>query len=488
MGETIEELVLAALASLDDDHKCIYWELVMKQEVFERIYEEELTPIQRRILHRILKGKSHTAIRGDVTVWFDRKVYAGNERDKLPKSKCTILEDLESGKKLIDQSNLSHHLKKICEQFELADLPEVIKQFIRYRPQLVSCTTLKQFALLETTQFPSGATNSLYYQYRHPIEEKCESYIRKVGEEAILLRIKAPAQMGKTSLMNRLLNHEYIKTIKAKIVYINLDDADEKVLNKDMFYQWFCANVSNQLGLEINDYLEKQWKPFLGNNVNCTNIFEKFIFPNCQNIIFLGIDNLHRIFPDRELQDFLLWLRTRHENAKNNQIWRKLAFILAYSTDGYPLFQLNLSSLYNVGNPQELREFNTEEIQNLSLKYGLHWQIIQVKSLQKIIGGHPFLVRLAMYYISHEEMTLTQILNKAATNEGIYSNHLGRLLKIIRDSHLTESLKKVIHSFTPVQLDPIETFQLYSIGLVTKKDNKVEPRCQLYREYFTTFL
>ncbi|MFM6243835.1 MAG: AAA-like domain-containing protein, partial [Dolichospermum sp.] len=209
---------------------------------------------------------------------------------------------------------------------------------------------------------------------------------------------------------------------------------------------------------------------------------------NCQNIIFLGIDNLHRIFPARELQDFLLWLRTRHENAKNNQIWRKLAFILAYSTDGYPLFQLNLSSLYNVGNPQELREFNTEEIQNLSLKYGLHWQIIQVKSLQKIIGGHPFLVRLAMYHISHEEMTLEQILNKAATNEGIYSNHLDRLLKIIRDSDLTESLKRVIHSFTPVQLDPIETFQLYSIGLVIKKDNKVEPRCQLYREYFTTFL
>ncbi|MFM7368494.1 MAG: AAA-like domain-containing protein [Sphaerospermopsis kisseleviana] len=48
--------------------------------------------------------------------------------------------------------------------------------------------------------------------------------------------------MGKTSLMNRLLNHEYIKTIKAKIVYINLDDADEQVLNKDMFYQWFCAD------------------------------------------------------------------------------------------------------------------------------------------------------------------------------------------------------------------------------------------------------
>jgi hypothetical protein len=178
----------------------------MKQEVFERIYEEELTPIQRRILHRILKGKSHTAIRGDVTVWFDRKVYAGNERDKLPRSRRTTLEDLESGRKLIDQSNLSHHLRTICEQFELDELQEVIQQFVRYRPQLVSSTTLEQFELLETTQFPSGATNSLYYQYRHPIEEKCESYIRKAGEEAILLRIKAPAQMGKTSLINRLLN------------------------------------------------------------------------------------------------------------------------------------------------------------------------------------------------------------------------------------------------------------------------------------------
>ncbi|MFM6202032.1 MAG: AAA-like domain-containing protein, partial [Dolichospermum sp.] len=120
--------------------------------------------------------------------------------------------------------------------------------------------------------------------------------MKKVGEEAILLRIKAPAQMGKTSLMNRLLNHEYIKTIKAKIVYINLDDADEQVLNKDMFYQWFCANVSDQLGLDINDCLEIHWKPFLGNNVNCTNIFDKYIFPGCQNIILLGIDNLHRIF------------------------------------------------------------------------------------------------------------------------------------------------------------------------------------------------
>ncbi|MFM6202756.1 MAG: AAA-like domain-containing protein [Dolichospermum sp.] len=159
-----------------------------------------------------------------------------------------------------------------------------------------------------------------------------------------------------------------------------------------------------------------------------------------------------------------------------------------YAGDEYPLFQLNFSSLYNVGNPQELREFNTVEIQNLSLKHGLNWQLIQVESLNHIIGGHPFLVRLAMYHISHEEMTLEQILNKAATNEGIYSNHLDRLLKIIRDSDLTESLKRVIHSFTPVQLDPIETFQLYSIGLVIKKDNKVEPRCQLYREYFTTFL
>ena len=131
-----------------------------------------------------------------------------------------------------------------------------------YRTQLVSSATLKQFELLETTQFPSGATHSLYYQCRHPIEERCESYIRKVGKEAILLRIKAPAQMGKTSLINRLLHYEYIKNIQAKVVYINLDDADEQVLNKDMFYRWFCANVSNQLGLDINDYLEKQWKPF----------------------------------------------------------------------------------------------------------------------------------------------------------------------------------------------------------------------------------
>ena len=42
----------------------------------------------------------------------------------------------------------------------------------------------------------------------------------------------------------------------------------------------------------------------------------------------------------------------------------------------------------------------------------------------------------------------------------------------------------VVASSEPVGLDPMHTYKLYSMGLVQRKDNKVIPRCNLYREYF----
>ena len=106
-----------------------------------------------------------------------------------------------------------------------------------------------------------------------------------------------------------------------------------------------------------------------------------------------------------------------------------------------------------------------------------------------MVGGHPYLVRLALYQVSSGKMTLEQLLSEASTEAGIYSNHLRRHLEILQQSsELVQAFKTVVASSEPIELDSMQIYKLHSMGLVQRKDNQVIPRCHLYREYFCRVL
>lgn len=72
--------------------------------------------------------------------------------------------------------------------------------------------------------------------------------------------------------------------------------------------------------------------------------------------------------------------------------------------------------------------------QSLAQLHGLDWGKAQVAELMKMVGGHPYLVRLALYEVGSGRLTLGQLLQQAATEAGIYSNHLRRHLKTLQQS------------------------------------------------------
>jgi hypothetical protein len=74
-----------------------------------------------------------------------------------------------------------------------------------------------------------------------------------------------------------------------------------------------------------------------------------------------------------------------------------------------------------------------------------------------MVGGHPYLVRLAMYYIAAGKITLEDLLDSATTEARIYSNHLRSLLDILQGKpKLAQALKKVVDSPVPVALDSVQ--------------------------------
>lgn len=333
-------------------------------------------------------------------------------------------------------------------------------------------------------EFPSGPVGleSQFYIERFPNESRHYQSIQNPG---CLLRIMAPDLMGKTSLMARILDHATQQNYQKAC--LNLRDAEQKVLTDlNSFLYWFSDRISSELGLEhqIIDHWDDQT---LGCISNCTNYFEKHILSRLDQPIALGVDEVDRIFPYPDIAtDFFGMLRNWFEKGRNHPTWKKLRLVLAYSTEDYSQFRINQSP-FNVGEPLKLRELTQLQVQALSNHYGLHqWTEQQIKSLMAMVGGHPYLLRLAMYYVSTQEMDLEQLLQEAPTEDGIYSDHLHRYWKTLSGNpQLAATLQTVMTANAPVSIERSLSYQLRSMGLVQYEGNSVRPSCNLYRLYFS---
>ena len=330
-------------------------------------------------------------------------------------------------------------------------------------------------------ELPEGQVDlaSTFYVERPPIESRCYEEILKPGA---LIRIKAPRQMGKTSLMARILFQAGQRGYRTAQLSFQL--ADSKVFAElDEFLRWFCASVTRRL--ELPNRLANHWEEFLGSKENCTTYFERYLLSAINQPLVLALDEVDCVFQHPKIaSDFFGLLRAWHEDAKNRDIWKKLRLVVVHSTEPYIQMDVNQSP-FNVGLPTELPEFNREQVLDLARRYGLNWQTTQVEQLMAMLGGHPYLVRVALYHIRRQDITLEQLLQSAATDAGLFGDHLRRhWWNLKQHPELTDAITKIVTATTPVQLEPTEAFKLKSMGLVDWQNNGVVLSRNLYRQYF----
>jgi hypothetical protein len=138
-----------------------------------------------------------------------------------------------------------------------------------------------------------------------------------------------------------------------------------------------------------------------------------------------------------------------------------------------------------VGLPIELGEFTPAQVGELVARHGLNWNGSDLDRFVGLIGGHPYMVRSALYSLSVGDFSFDEFLKMAPTEAGVYSDLLRGYLKILEDCpELGAAMKKVVAADIPVNLRSEEAFKLNSMGLVVRIENDVLPRCKLYRQYF----
>ncbi|WP_445246426.1 AAA-like domain-containing protein [Microcoleus sp. OTE_8_concoct_300] len=380
-----------------------------------------------------------------------------------------------------------------------ADTPIIIEEVLNLLaekpalfPEQTEDSTQKQLLEISSDEIPLPAAEpelpggqvdvaSQFYVERPPIEERC---YQTIVQPSALIRIKAPRQMGKTSLMARILHHGARQGYCT--VPLTFQLVDKAVFaDLDKFLKWFCAYVGRELHLpnQLDDY----WDEIFGSKVNCKDYFEKYILPQIDSPLILGLDEIDRVFQYPDIaEDFLGLLRAWHEESKRRDIWKKLRLIVVHSTEVYIPMNINQSP-FNVGLPVDLPELNYQQIQDLAARHNLNWSEAEVEKLMAIVGGHPYLVRVALYHISRSDLTLDELKETAIADAGIYSDHLRRQLWNLEEyPELAQGMREIVAADSPVPLKAMQAFKLDSLGLVKLQGNECVPRCELYRQYFKT--
>ncbi len=330
--------------------------------------------------------------------------------------------------------------------------------------------------------YPNGAVplRSPFYLKRTPAEEQVFQEIRKPGA---LVRIKAPREMGKTSLLLRILDNA--KRLGYRTVSLNLEQVDQEILSDlNQFLRWLCANTARQL--QLKPVLDDYWDEDLGSKISCTSYFQEYLLKNIATPFVLALDEVNQIFEHPKVaKDFLPLLRSWYEEAKTLPIWQKIRLIVVHSTDIYVPLQLNQSP-FNVGLPIQLNAFSQAEVQQLAQSYGLTWSDgTEINQLMDMVAGHPALVHAAIYHLSRGKESLAQLMNAAPTAAGIYRHHLQRHWILVKEQpELSRAFNIVLDSTEPVSLEPILIYKLSSMGLIKVDGCKATPSCQLYQQYF----
>jgi transcriptional regulator with XRE-family HTH domain len=330
--------------------------------------------------------------------------------------------------------------------------------------------------------YPNGAVplGSPFYLERTPLEAQIDRELRKPGA---LVRIKAPREMGKTSLLLRIL--DTAKSLGYQTVSLNLAQVDEAILSDlNQFLRCICAHVARQL--QLKPMLDEYWDEDLGSKISCTAYFQDYLLAKISTPLILAIDEMNHIFEHPQIaKDFLPLLRSWYEEAKTLAIWQKLRLIVVHSTEIYIPLQLNQSP-FNVGLPIQLDTFSLAEVQQLAQCYGLDWDDgAETRQLMELVEGHPALVNIAFYHLSRGDITLGQLLKTAPTATGIYRHHLQRhIVTFAEQPELARIFQSIVNTSDPIRVDPIPSYKLCSMGLIKQSGHKAIPSCELYRQSF----
>ena len=306
--------------------------------------------------------------------------------------------------------------------------------------------------------------------------------LEAIKRQGVTITIKGPRQMGKSSLLIRTID----AAVKAgkRFVLLDFQLLDRSALtDADTFFRQFCTWLTDEL--EMEDRVDDYWKTFLGNSQRCRRYVSRYLLREGCPLV-LAMDEVESIFDTDFRSDFFGMLRNWHNSRRAGSLWKQLDLVLVTSTEPYQFIENLNQSPFNVGEVIDLEDLTSEQVADLNRRHSSPLTPDRVQQLMALVGGHPYLVRRALYLVARQRISAADLFDHATDDRGPFSDHLRyHLFRLHGKEYLIQGLQQVIRSN---RCQDLTFFCLRGLGLVRKEGPAVLPRCQLYADYFREHL
>lgn len=332
-----------------------------------------------------------------------------------------------------------------------------------------------QPSLLEMPEGTIGLDSEFYVERSSDAEAHAE-----IGRPGTTITIKGPRQMGKSSLLIRLVGAAARRGKRGVFLDFQLFDSAD-LEEPGVFLRRFCSTLTAEL--EMEDRVEEHWRQPLSNTTLCTRYVGLYLLKKLGGPLTLAMDEVDTIFETSFKNDFFSMLRSWHNKRANEPAWRQLDLVLVTSTEPYQLIENLNQSPFNVGLVVELEDFDAAQVADLNRRHGGPLDADGVRRLMGLLNGHPYLVRRALYLVASGRMSLGEVLDRATDDRGPFGDHLRyHLFRLHGKADLIRGLREVILRQSCPDLRVY--FALRGAGLVRGEGPATVPRCRLYADYF----
>ncbi len=233
--------------------------------------------------------------------------------------------------------------------------------------------------------------HSPFYVERGGDREFLDALVRA---ESVVL-VHGPRQIGKTSLLARGLHS--LRRTGRKVVLVDYQAINSEVLSTlKSLYLHLAAEITEQL--ELESALADTWDDRRAANTNFERFLTRAVLPQVTSHLVWAMDEVDRVFPCGYCSELFGMFRSWHNARSLNPDgpWGRLSLAMAYAAEA-KLFITDLNqSPFNIGIQVRLEDFTFEDVADLNRRYENPLKDPdEIRHLQALIGGHPFLLRTA---------------------------------------------------------------------------------------------
>ena len=303
-----------------------------------------------------------------------------------------------------------------------------------------------------------------------------------------IVLVKGARQMGKTSLLARGLRQA--RHAGAQVVLTDFQKLNTSHLASiESFYLSLGEFVSEQLGLSV--FLGEVWDERRSPNLNFERYLRRQVLGPMDGHLVWGLDEVDRLFTCNFGSEvfglFRSWHNERALDARGP--WSRLTLAMAYATEAH-LFITDLNqSPFNVGTRLTLDDFTFDQVADLNRRYGAPLRTAaELQRFHALLGGQPYLVQGGLNELAAAKVTFAEFVSHAARDEGIFGDHLRRMLVLLaKDPGLTEVVRGILRG-QPCP-NPAHFYRLRSAGVMRgDSPHQVQPRCEIYASYLRDHL